>query len=270
MTSASLAGPAERPQKPQRSLLLPAGIAVFLLITYWAVSSEFGIGLDPGAIVKDLDRGQVILADVLRPNFDFFQRTIPAMLETIQMAIIATAIGCAIALPAAFLASRVTAPNAFVLRLDRSVLNVIRALPDLLYAMIFVAAVSIGPLAGIMALILFNLGVIAKLLSETIDGVDMGPIEAARAAGASHVATIRTSVYPQVLPNYVAFSLYVFELNIRASTVLGLVGAGGIGNLLNLQIGFGNYSNVGFIILELFVLVFAIELLSISLRRRLV
>jgi phosphonate transport system permease protein len=130
--------------------------------------------------------------------------------------------------------------------------------------------VSIGPLAGILALILFNLGVIAKLLSETIDGVDVGPIEAARASGADRVETIRTAVYPQVLPNYVAFSLYVFELNIRASTVLGLVGAGGIGRLLNLQIGFFNYSNVGFIILELFLLVFVIELVSISLRRRLV
>jgi phosphonate transport system permease protein len=270
MTSASLAGPAERPAKPPRSLLVPAGIAAFLLITYWSVSAEFGIGLDLGAILKDLDRGQIILADVLRPNFDFFDRTVPSMLETIQMAIIATAIGCSIALPASFLASRVTSPNALVLRVDRGVLNVIRALPDLLYGMIFVAAVSIGPLAGILALILFNLGVIAKLLSETIDGVDVGPIEAARASGADRVETVRTAVYPQVLPNYVAFSLYVFELNIRASTVLGLVGAGGIGRLLNLQIGFFHYSNVGFIILELFLLVFVIELVSISLRRRLV
>jgi len=270
MTSASLAGPAERPAKPPRSLLVPAGIAAFLLITYWSVSAEFGIGLDLRAILKDLDRGQIILADVLRPNFGFFDRTVPSMLETIQMAIIATAIGCSIALPASFLASRVTSPNALVLRVDRGVLNVIRALPDLLYGMIFVAAVSIGPLAGILALILFNLGVIAKLLSETIDGVDVGPIEAARASGADRVETVRTAVYPQVLPNYVAFSLYVFELNIRASTVLGLVGAGGIGNLLNLQIGFFNYSNVGFIILELFLLVFVIELVSISLRRRLV
>lgn len=270
MTAASLAGTARRPPKPARSLLLPVGLVAALAITYWAISEQFGIGLEPGAIVRNLDQGLVILSEVLRPNFGFFPRTVPAMLETIQMAIIASAIGCGIGLPAAFLASRVTSPNRPVLAVVRSVLNVIRALPDLLYGMIFVAALSIGPLAGMLALIFFNLGVVAKLLSETVDGVDTGPIEAARATGADRVATVRAAVFPQVLPNYVAYSLYVFELNIRASTVLGIVGAGGIGNVLNAQIGFSNYENVGFLILELFVLVLAIELASIWLRRRLV
>jgi phosphonate transport system permease protein len=270
MTAASIGGTTQRPPKPGRSMLVPVGLAVAAVITYWALSAEFGIGLDLGAILEDIPRGSIILSEVLRPNFDFFPRTVGAMFETIQMAIIATAIGCGIALPAAFLASRVTAPNMPVLRINRAVLNVIRALPDLLYAMIFVTAVSIGPLAGILALILFNIGVIAKLLSETVDGIDVGPIEAARAAGANRMATVRTAVFPQVLPNYVAFSLYVFELNIRASTVIGIVGAGGIGNVLNAQIGFFRYDNVGLVILELFVLVLAIELVSVSLRRRLV
>jgi phosphonate transport system permease protein len=155
-----------------------------------------------------------------------------------------------------------------VLGIDRGVLNVIRALPDLLYAMVFVAAVGIGPLAGILALIMFNIGVLAKLLSESVDAVDVGPIEAAVASGATRTEMIRTSVYPQVLPSYLAFSLYVFELNIRASTVIGIVGAGGIGNVLNTQIKFFNFSNVGLVILELFVLVLAIELVSMALRRR--
>jgi phosphonate transport system permease protein len=269
MTAVPVGG-AQRPAKPARSLLVPAGIAVALVITYWALSEEFGIGFDLGAIIEDIPRGSVILSEVLRPDFGFFPRTVGAMLETIQMAIIATAIGCSIALPAAFMASRVSAPNGAVLRVDRAVLNVIRALPDLLYAMIFVTAVSIGPLAGILALIFFNIGVIAKLLSETVDGIDVGPIEAARAAGADRVETVRTAIFPQVLPNYVAYSLYVFELNIRASTVIGIVGAGGIGNVLNAQIGFSNYEAVGLVILELFVLVLAIELVSVAIRRRLV
>ncbi len=132
------------------------------------------------------------------------------------------------------------------------------------------AAVGIGPLAGILALVLFNLGVVAKLLSETVDGVDDGPIEAARAAGAGRTQTVRWAVLPQVLPNYVAYSLYTFELNIRASTVIGIVGAGGIGNLLFTQYRFFNWSNVSVIVVELFVLVMLIEFLSIGLRRRLV
>ena len=145
-----------------------------------------------------------------------------------------------------------------------------RAIPDILYALVFVAAVGIGPLPGVAALVLFNLGVVAKLLSETVDGVDTGPIEAARAGGSGRVQTVRWAVLPQVLPNYVAFSLYAFELNIRASTVIGIVGAGGIGNLLMTQYRFFAWSNVSVIIIELFVFVFFIELASIRLRRRLV
>ncbi|HEU5326186.1 MAG TPA: ABC transporter permease subunit, partial [Candidatus Limnocylindria bacterium] len=153
---------------------------------------------------------------------------------------------------------------------DRSILSVVRAIPDILYALVFVAAVGIGPLPGIAALVLFNIGVVAKLLSETVDGVDAGPIEASRAGGGNGVQTMRWAVLPQVLPNYVAYSLYTFELNIRASTVIGIVGAGGIGNLLLGQYRFFAWSNVSVIVVELFVFVFLIEMVSIWLRRRLV
>jgi phosphonate transport system permease protein len=150
------------------------------------------------------------------------------------------------------------------------VLSVVRAIPDILWALLFVAAVGIGVLPGILALVFFNIGVVVKLLSETIDGVDPGPIEAARASGANGFQSVRWAVLPQVLPNYVAYSLYAFELNIRASTVLGVVGAGGIGNMLFTQYRFFNWSNVSVIVIELFVLVILIELVSIQLRRRLV
>ena len=192
------------------------------------------------------------------------------MLETFQMAVLAAAIGCSVALPVAFLASRVTAPNLPTFIGDRAILSVVRAIPDFLYALIFVAAVGIGPLPGIAALVLFNIGVVAKLLSETVDGIDTGPIEAARAAGADRIQTVRWAVLPQVLPNYVAYALYTFELNIRASTVLGIVGAGGIGRLLLREYKFFNWSDVSVIIVELFVMVFAIELISVTVRRRLV
>jgi phosphonate transport system permease protein len=183
---------------------------------------------------------------------------------------VACVIGCAVALPLAFLASRVTAPSGWVLWLDRSVLNVIRALPDLLYALVFVAAVGVGPLAGVLALIVFNIGVVAKLLSETVDAVDTGPVEAAWAVGATRTQMVRRGVLPQVMPHYVAFVLYTFELNVRASTVIGLVGGGGIGTILNTNLKTFNYQNVSLIVLELFVLVMLIELVSVTLRRRLV
>lgn len=256
-----------RPPKPKRSILVPAGMLAAAIITIWAA---FAIKLDLISMLQDIAAGAGILGELFDINWDFFPRTIGPLIETIQMAIIASIVGCAIALPLAFLASRVTAANRWSMTIDRSVLIVIRSLPDLLYAMIFVLALSIGPTAGVLALILFNMGVMAKLLSETVDAVDTGPMEAARSAAATHTQTVRSSVLPQVLPNYVAFALYIFELNIRASTVLGLVGAGGIGLILNSQMRFFHYGNVGLVILELFVLVLLIEIASSALRRRLV
>jgi phosphonate transport system permease protein len=259
-----------RPPKPRASLAVPIGVAVFGLLTWLSISAEFGIGLDPGQLLEDLTRGADILGELLRPNWGFLPRTVEPMLETFKMAVLASVIGCAVALPVAFLASRVTAPNLPTLTANRALLSVVRAIPDILYALVFVASVGIGPLAGIAALLLFNLGVVAKLLSETVDGVDPGPIEASRAAGGNRTQTVRWAVLPQVLPNYVAYSLYTFELNIRASTVIGVVGAGGIGNLLLGQYRFFAWSNVSVIVVELFVFVFLIELASIWLRRRLV
>ena len=245
-------------------------VIAFLAITWWAASEQFGIGFDVVQLLSNLTRGSQILAEFFPPNWEYLPRTVEPMMETFKMAVVAAAIGCGVALPVSFLASRVTAPNRITLALSRSVLNVIRALPDLLYALVFVAAVGVGPLPGILALVFFNLGVVVKLLSETVDGVDAGPIEAAHAAGADRMQTVRWSVLPQVLPNYVAYSLYVFELNIRASAVIGIVGAGGIGNNINTERRFFNYENLSVILIEIFVFVVVIELFSIWLRRKLV
>jgi phosphonate transport system permease protein len=262
--------PAARPPKPRPSLAVPIGVVAFAVITWLSASREFGIRVDVGQLIEDFTRGADILGELLRPNWDFLPRTIEPMLETFKMAALASVLGCVIALPVAFLASRITVPNRAVFVADRGLLSVIRAIPDILYALVFVASAGIGPLAGIAALTLFNIGVVAKLLSETVDGVDPGPIEASRAAGGNQTQTVRWAVLPQVLPNYVAYSLYTFELNIRASSVIGVVGAGGIGNLLLNQYRFFAWSNVSVIVVELFVFVFLIELASIWLRRRLV
>ncbi len=268
MTAATQAS--HRPVKPRRSRAIYASIAVFLVITLLSVSERWGIGLDIGGLIEDIGNGEVILRQLLNPNWAFLPRVVDPLIETFQIAVIAAFIGCAIALPISFLASRTTVPNRLTLTVSRGILSVVRAIPDFLYALIFVAAVGIGPLGGILALILFNIGVVAKLLSETVDGVDTGPIEAVDAGGSNRTQMVRWAVLPQVLPNYVAFSLYAFELNVRASAVLGFVGAGGIGFLLLTQYQFLKWSNVSVIIICLFFIVVLIELVSIRLRRRLV
>ena len=266
----AVAPPVRRPQKPVASLWLYVAIMAFITITWWAASEDYGIHFNLVELAEALGRGAETLGRFWPPDWSFLPQTWRPMLETLQMAVIASAIGCALALPVAFGASRVSTPNVVTYLADRGVMNVVRSLPDVLLALVLVAALGIGPLPGILALIVFNIGVVAKLLSETIDGVDQGPIEAARAAGANRTQTIVSSVLPQVLPNYVAYSLYVFELNVRASAVLGIVGAGGIGRTLEAQRRFFAYDNVTVVLIELFLLVVVIEFISVRLRRRLV
>lgn len=192
-----------------------------------------------------------------------------ALLETFQIAIVGATVGCAIAAPLSFMASRPTAPNPTAYWLSKSFLNVIRTIPDLFWAVFFATAVGFGrPFAGALAMIMFSLAIMAKLMSETVDAIDQGPLEAARAAGATHAQVIRRAAFPQILPNFVAYGLYVFELNIRASVVIGFVGAGGIGRLLDERRQFFQWDQVMAIVLVIFASVLLIEAVSIYVRRR--
>lgn len=259
-----------RPEKPSMSWKVPAGILLFLAITWWAGSDRFGVGFSIPELAAGFERGQRIVEDLVDPRWAAWRRLTTPFLETLRIAILAALIGCTAALVAALLASRVSAPGLRSYLAAKGVLNVVRSMPDLLYAMVFVAAFGIGPLAGIVALIMFNIGVVGKLTSETVDGIDTGPVEAAQAAGARHSQVVRASVVPAILPNYVAYSLYAFELNLRASLVVGFVGAGGIGQLLREALSAFRYDVVSLIVIFIFVVVFVVESVSIALRRRLV
>ena len=192
------------------------------------------------------------------------------LVETLQIAVVSTLIGCTLALPLAFAMSPLTSPNRVTLVVSRSAMNVVRAVPDLFWAKLLVPAVGGGAFAGSWALSVFSLGVMVKLFSETIDGADPRPLEAARAAGGRHGPVVRTGVLPTVLPEYVAYGLYVFELNIRASVVLGLVGAGGIGRVVEAQRQYFRFDRVLGVLVLVFVVVFVIEQVSVAIRRRLV
>jgi phosphonate transport system permease protein len=192
-------------------------------------------------------------------------------IETFQIAIIGATIGNILALPLAFSASRMTAPSKLAYRIAKGFLNVVRTIPDLVWGVFFATAVGFGnPFAGALAMIMFSLSIMAKLLSETVDAIDIGPLEAGRASGATHSEVIQYAAFPQVRPNYVAYALYIFELNVRASVVIGFVGAGGIGRLLNERRSFFQWDQVMAIVLVIFVSVLLIEWLSIWARRKLV
>lgn len=257
-----------RPRKPPPSAFVIIGLVVACAITAWAA---YGVDFTLMPLFTDLTRGQVIIEQFLQPDWAFLVRPAvsEAFLETLYMAILASLVGCLLALVFAMLASKVSAPNTAVYRVSRLVLSLIRSLPDIAYGLIFVAVVGSGPLPGVLALIMFNIGVAAKLTGETIDAVDLGPVEAVEAAGGSRLQRARWAIFPQVAPNYLSYCFYVFELNIRASLVLGLVGAGGIGDLIRVLLARFAYPQVSAMIVVLFVVVFVLDQLSRALRKRL-
>lgn len=263
----SLAAPPRtgRPAKPAPPWGTWAGIAVAAAVTIWAGT---GIGFTLAPLFTDFARGWIVLQDFLNPNWGFIFQVGNAWLETLAIAVLASLFGCALGLVAAMLASSVTYPNRAGHQIVKGVLSVIRSIPDIGYAYLFVAFVGVGSLAGILALVMFNLGIVAKLTSESIDAVERGPIEAVDAAGGRGIQRARWAVYPQVLPNFLSYSLYVFELNIRASIVIGLAGAGGIGSVIAVQLGRFAWENISAIFIATFVVVLLIDIVSQVVRRR--
>ncbi|MDQ4137291.1 MAG: phosphonate ABC transporter, permease protein PhnE [Actinomycetota bacterium] len=261
------AAPSGRPAKPRPRWGSWALVALAVAVTIVAASS---IEFDLAPLFTETTRGWFIVQQFLAPNWAFLGRTIGPWLDTLAIAVLASVVGCVVALVASTLASPVTARSAWVYRTARTVLAVLRSLPDVAWALLFVAFVGVGTLAGILALIMFNLGIVAKLTAETIDAVEPGPLEAADASGANVVQRARVAVVPQILPNYFSYAMYAFELNVRASVVIGLVGAGGIGQVISVELARFNYDNLSAVIVALFVVVFLIDSASRAIRKRLI
>lgn len=262
---------ASRPRRPPVTraarLALWGGLAAVAALTAWSV---LGVGFSLRELFANLGKVDRLLADSFPPDWGFWPRLLAPFLETLQIAVIGTVVGGLLALPVAVLAARPVAPARPVYWLGRTAMNVLRTMPDLFWAMLFASAVGFGPFAGALALTVFTVAVVSKLLSESIEAVDLGLLEAVRGTGGNWPETVKFSVLPQVWPQYVSYVLYAFEINIRASAVLGLVGAGGIGMVLNTQRTTFQYGRVSLIVLTIFLVVLVIEQVSEAARRRLV
>ncbi len=245
------------------------GVLVVVAITVWACLPSTGIGFDVSTIINNFSNVNRNVRALLHPAWSWWTQPLKPLLETVEMAVIATAAGGLVALPLSFFGSPMTTPSRVAVRIFRFLLSILRAIPDLLLALLFVAMIGVGALSGILALFLFTIGIIVKLTSEAIDGVDTGPMEAARSTGAGWIQADKVAILPQILPTFAGTSLYVFELNIRASAVLGLVGAGGLGDTINTARSFFHYDRVSIIVFELLVVVIVLEMVSQTLRKRL-
>lgn len=190
------------------------------------------------------------------------------MWQTIQMALWGTALAIIVAIPLGLLGARNIAPI-WIQQPVRRVLDLIRSIPDLVVALIFITAVGLGPFAGVMSIMFNTGGVLAKLFAEAVESIDKGPVEGVRATGAVKLQEIIWGVIPQVAPLWTSYALYRFESSARAATVLGIIGAGGIGQILFDSINAFQFDQTGCIVLVIVVAVSIIDLLSQVIRTRL-
>ena len=193
-----------------------------------------------------------------------------AMLETIAMALLGTVVAAMVALPLGFLGAKNIVPNwLFHFSLRRG-FDTLRGIDSLVWALIFVSAVGMGPFAGVLAIAVSDVMIFSKLFAEAIENVERKQIEGVRSAGASDIQTLRLGVFPQVFPVMLSHLLYFFEGNVRSATILGIVGAGGIGLQLSDRIRIGNWDEAAFIILMILVTVALIDNLSRRIRMKLI
>jgi phosphonate transport system permease protein len=206
--------------------------------------------------------------DLLRPDFADWKMFVGKMWETIQIALWGTALAVIFGIPLGLAAARNMAPQ-WVVTPVRWIMNLLRSVPDLVIGLLFVTAVGLGPLAGVLAITLNTAGVLAKLFSEAVESIDKGPVEGVRATGGSKLHEIVWGVIPQVAPLWTSFALYRFESNSRSATVLGLIGAGGIGQVLFDSMNAFDFKAVSAIVIIVVVAVTLIDTLSQVMRKRL-
>ena len=207
--------------------------------------------------------------DFLRPNFHEWEMYIGQMIVTLQIAMWGTAISVILGIPFALLSSANIAPP-WIVQPIRRLMDAFRAINEIVFAMLFVVAVGLGPFAGVMAITVHNTGIIAKLFSEAVEAIDPRPVESIKATGASYIQQIIYGVIPQVFPLWSSFALYRFETNVRAATVLGIVGAGGIGLVLWESIRGFQYPETSALMIIVIVTVAIIDFISQILRRKLI
>jgi len=243
-----------------------AGWTALGAVFVWsAVATEVSLG----RMVEGLPYMWDFVRRMVPPDLSVLGNAVRGAIETVQIAIVGTAVAAVLALPVGFAAARNAAPR-WLFYSSRLLLNAFRAVDTLVYALFFVAAVGLGPFPGVLAVIVYTATVLAKLYSEAIEAIEPGPVEAVRATGATRLQVLRWGVLPQLAPQFLSFTLYRFETNIRAAAIQGFVGAGGIGFYVQTYLRLLNYPAAASVLLVLVALVMVIDFASSRLRARLV
>lgn len=255
---------------PTKGLATQLGnwLVLLVIVALLAVSFRGAHMQDLHKLIDNSANTSAYMQDYLRPDFSDWRHYVAAMWETLQIALYGTALSIVVAVPVSFLCSRNIAP-AWIVQPMRALIALLRAFPDIVLGTAFLVAVGLGPLAGVLALTVSNAGTLAKLFSESVEAIEAAPVEGVRATGGNRLHEIIWGVIPQVAPLWTSFALYRFESNARSATVLGLIGAGGIGQLLFDNLNSFAYRQTSAIALIIVVAVTLIDILSQQIRKRL-
>lgn len=250
-------------QRASRTPLIILLLLIFTYISTKVTETELSVLAERG------EQFFVILGQMIPPNWSYANNIWRPMIDTIQMSLLGSVLGALVAIPIAMLSSSNLIQSRWVTGFFKLFLSITRTLPTLITASIATFIFGIGTTAGTIAIFIFTFSYIGKLMYENIENIDMGPFEAMESMGLSKVEAFRYAVVPQIMPTYLSVSLFAFEGNIRYAAILGYVGAGGIGLILNQELGWRDYANAGMILLILMVVVFIIEQISEYCRQKL-
>ena len=244
---------------------------VCLIVVLMCAVSVRITGFDLSVLIKRGEQFFVILEEMFTPpNWSYHRQVWAPLFDTIKMSLLGSVIGTAAAVPFAVLASTNIIKSRIVVSATRLMFSLVRTVPTLVCALVATYVFGLGTLAGTTAIAIFTFAYMGKILYEEIETVDMGAYEAAEALGASKPRAFACAIIPQVLPSYISNTLFCFEGNVRYASILGYVGAGGLGLVLNERLGWRDYASAGTILIMLFVTVFIIETISRVCRKKLV
>lgn len=252
----------ERPS----ALTFVIGVAALALV----VLAFDGSGLSFERLQRGLPSMQRIIGQMFPPSLERVDAILRSLWETFLMAVAGAALGIVLSVPFAMLAARGISPHPVVAILARGMISLFRTVPDLVWALLFVVAVGLGPAAGVLAIAVDTIGFAGRFFAEAMEETDPGPREALTAIGASPSDIVAATIVPQAMPSFIATALFCLEKATRASVILGLVGAGGVGIELKVAFDLFQYDLAATIIIAIFVLVVVVEQVSGVLRRRII
>jgi len=237
------------------------GVALFLAWNAWSLQ------VDPSRVSRGLSRAGMVFSRAFPPDFGRWTLLVEGVIESLQMATLSTALGVVLGIPVAVMGARNVVPLP-VYAVGRAIIALARTFHEIIVAIIFVKAVGFGPFAGMLTLTVNSLGFFSKLLAEQIENIDWGPVEAIRATGAGRAAVLLFAVVPQILPRIIGLTVYQWDIHLRQSTIIGIVGAGGIGTTLYNSFARYDYDFSLAILMVMIAIVLLAEAVSAVARKR--